>query len=624
MKVGDSLRTTGLVPRLRALAAQPVVLCLLLAVVTLAVYWPVRVFEFSGCDDPGYYFGNPRVLSGLSASNFAWAFTTGDMANWHPLTWLSLMLDAELFGATPGGPHLVNLLLHAGNTILVFLFLRRVARAYWRSAFVAGLFALHPVHVESVAWISERKDLLCAFFTLASLLAYGGYAERSAARRPGRGTCYAWSLIAFALALLSKPMAVTLPCLFLLLDFWPLKRWPRAALRRQAPASAPSLLFEKIPFFVLTAGVCIVTYAVQKQGRAVTSLAAFPLADRFENLFVAYVQYLVKILWPVNLAMPYPLPAHWPAFTVSVSALLFLGACGAALALARKQPLLFTGWFWFVGMLVPVIGLVQVGTQSMADRYVYLPVVGLLVIIVWDFAWLTRRYRMVIGLAGAVAFAFLAASAFQTRAQLAYWENDGLLFAHTLEVTGPNYSASMNLGAWLSKIGRPQEALIQYSTALGLTAGDAIALYNIGNSLFRLGRPDDAIAAYRQALRSDPQRPEVLDNLGLVLMKKNLLSEAVTNFEAALRVRPDYADAHNNLASARFKQGRFDDAISEFYLAVKLSPESSVFWTNLGDALVRVGNTQTAIDCYQHAAQLEPGNAKIISRLKALGAAPPP
>src|ERR1017187_5658425 len=408
MKVGKQINRSnradavGWKNQVEDLFSRPLILGLLLAVVTLFVYWPAKQCDFLGYDDPLYYSENAHVQAGLSMSNLGWAFTTGEAANWHPLTWLSLMLDAEIFGNQPAGPHLVNVLWHVVNAILVFALFRRLTAATWRSALVAALFALHPLHVESVVWIAERKDLLCGFFVLLSLLAYARHVrsdvcrvtqERRASSLVARHASrfYFLSLVFFALALMSKPMAVTLPFLLLLLDWWPLRRI--CDLRFTIYDLRP-LLLEKIPFFVLSAAASLVTFVVQKKGDAVATLTTFPLLVRVENAFVSYARYMAKTFWPATLANPYPHPGHWPVAPVIVSVLLFVGLCVAAFWFARKFPFVFTGWFWFAGMLVPVIGLVQVGTQAMADRYAYLPVIGLFVVFVWGLAQLAACWNV--------------------------------------------------------------------------------------------------------------------------------------------------------------------------------------------------------------------------------------
>ncbi len=610
------------------LFARPLIIALLLVVVTLFVYWPVRQCGFLGYDDPLYFSENAQVQNGLTAGNFGWAFTTGAAANWHPLTWLSLMLDAEIFGNHPEGPHLVNLLFHLANTVWVFALFRRLTGATGRSAMLAALFALHPLHVESVAWIAERKDLLCAFFVLLTMLAYGRYVGFSKVQSPKSKVSYFLSLVFFALALMSKPMAVTLPFLLLLLDWWPLNRISNFKFQISIAASAHGfptpkfLLREKIPFFGLSVAASLVTFLVQQNSAAVATLTTLPLSARMENAFVSYLRYSAKTVWPATLANPYPHPGHWPAALVIVSVLFFAGLGVAAFWWARKFPFFFTGWFWFAGMLVPVIGLVQVGTQAMADRYAYLPVIGWLIIFVWGLAQLAARKHFSKMLVATAALAMLAACAIKTRAQLAFWQNDRTLFSHALAVTKNNYTASLNLGTWLAKNGQPEAALAQYRAALGMNPTDPLVLYDLGNAFASLGKLDEAVENYRRALQTAPGRPNILNNLGCALLGQNQLPEAITNFEAALQAQPDFAYAHNSLGTALFKQGRFDAAAEHFYAAVKLAPDNPQFGVNLGDALVRLGRPQAAAECYRRALQLDPGNQEIAAKINALGTRP--
>jgi len=623
MKIGkptDVTNRTDWTVQAEDLLSRPLIISLLLAVATLMVYWPARKFDFLGYDDPLYFTQNVHVLSGLTWSNVGWAFTTGDAANWHPLTWLSLMLDAELFGNQPAGPHLVNLLFHAANTILVFVLFRRLTAAHWRSALVAALFAWHPLHVESVAWVAERKDLLCAFFMLLTLLAYAKSVtrdERVTQERPAASLVplpssryYFLALFFFALALMSKPMAVTLPFVLLLLDWWPLQRFNTSTRQR--------LALEKIPFLALSVAAALITFIVQKKGDTVASLATFSLSARIENAFVSYARYLGKTIWPVTLANPYPHPGHWPAATVSLTFLLFVVLCAAAFLLARKFPFVFTGWFWFFGMLVPVIGLVQVGTQAMADRYMYLPALGLFLLFIWGAAQLAACLKIVKPILTALALVVLAGCALKTRAQLAFWQNDGTLFRHALAVTQNNCTASVNFGTWLSKNGHDQAALAYLDAALKMSPSNPLVLYDVGNALAGLGKFDEAIGDYRRALQFAPGRPNILNNLGCALMAENQLPGAITNFEAALKARPDFAYAHNSLGTALFKQGKFEAAAQHFDAAVKLAPRNAQFIANLGDTLVRVGKTQAAAACYRRALELDPGNSEFLDKLNSL------
>jgi len=637
---------------------RPLIICLLLAVMTLAVYWPAIHCDFLNYDDPLYFTSNPHVLTGLTPGNVVWAFTTEHASNWHPVTWLSLMLDAQWFGEGPMGPHLTNLLLHTANTMLLFLLLRRLmslrpnqsvgatapqAAATWPSALVAALFALHPLHVESVAWVAERKDVLSAFFGLLSLWAYARYAEEFKVRSSKFKVFFALSLLFFALGLMSKPVLVTLPLVMVLLDWWPLQRV--TSLRSEATARQASdkcqvtgsgdggsemgdvgvatlnrLVFEKWPFLALSAVSCVVTFVVQQKTGAVVALTSYSLSERVANAFVSYARYLGKVFWPASLATPYPHPGHWPLGLVLFAVVLFAALCVAAVWWRQKFPFVPVGWFWFVGMLVPIIGLVQVGDQSMADRYTYLPLIGVFLVFVWGMGEACVHWRVAKPTAIFFAGFMLAVCALQTRGQLSYWQNSGALFRHALAVTENNYVAENNLGTWLARQGQIADAMDCYRQSLKIKPGNVDALFDLGNAFARLGDWDDAIADYRRALEIAPDQADVLDNLGFALAAKGQFAEAITNFEAALKLNPDSAGAHNNLATVLFRQQRFDEAAQQYREALRLTPDNPQIYANLGDTLVRLGRTIDAVKCYQAALQLEPDDARIRAKLQALGA----
>jgi len=625
--ISENLKPAGKTNRF----ARPVVLSLLLAVVTLAAYWPVLRCDFVNYDDPDYFFSNPHVLTGLSSANLVWALTTGFGANWHPLTWLSLMLDAEFIGKGPFGPHLTNLLLHAANTVLVFLLFRRLTGAAWRSAFVAALFALHPLHVESVAWVAERKDVLSMFFGLLSLWAYACHAEHLASdgwrmtqtetirsRFTFHVSRFYWlALLFFALGLMSKPMLVTLPFVMLLLDYWPLGRM--SGVGRRA-SRVWCLVWEKIPLILLSAVSCWVTFLVQRKAGAVVVLTKYSVSSRIGNAFVSYARYLEKTLWPVSLANPYPYVKHWPLECLLPAVALFIMLCVAAAWLGRKFPFGFTGWFWFVGTLIPVIGLVQVGSQSMADRYSYLPLVGLFVILAWGGGelWLRRCWpKPLLVLAAGL---LLAAGAWQTRIQLGYWQNTEQLFLHAMAVTQNNIIACNKLGSFYSRQGRMTEAMDYYARALQINPDDPDVLYDQGNAFAQRGDWDGAINSYRHALQVTPDQPDILNNLGFALAAKKQYAEAVVNFEAALKLKPDSASTHNNFAGVLFIQHRFEEAARHYREALRLMPDDPRIFANLGDVFVRLGQIPDATRCYQEALRLKPDDVKIKAKLQALGA----
>jgi tetratricopeptide (TPR) repeat protein len=602
--------------KLRAIS-MPVFICVLLAAATLAVFWPVTGCDFVNYDDPDYFFSNVHVRAGLTWNGVAWAFRTVHASNWHPLTWLSLMLDAELFGKGAAGPHFTNLLFHAANTVLLFLLLRKLTAAVWRSAFVAALFALHPLHVESVAWISERKDVLSAFFALLALLAYARFVEESKVQSPKSKVFYVLVLFAFACGLMAKPMLVTLPFVMLLLDWWPLQRISNPEFQM---ANFRRLLWEKIPFFVLSAISCVITFVVQKKSGAVATLTGFSMPARIENTFVSYARYLGKALWPDPLAVPYPFPDHWKLSLVIYSAALMAGLSAIAILFARKFPFAFTGWFWFVGTLVPVVGVVQVGHQSMADRYTYLPLIGLFIIFAWGAGECRANWRVPRPLFVFLAATILAACAARARIQTTYWQNSETLFTHALAVTEDNYVACNNLGTWFSNHGQIAAAMDCYRQSLQIKADNPDVLYDLGNAFSKIGEWDAAIDNYHRALQVTPDQADILDNLGFALAAKKQFPEAITNFEAALKLDPDFPDAHNNLATVLFMEHHFEEAAQHYREAIRLTPDNAQIYANLGDTLARQGNIPEAMQNYQTALRLKPDDAKTRAKLQALGA----
>jgi protein O-mannosyl-transferase len=588
--------------------SSPIWVCLLLAVAALAVYFPVRNYSFIDYDDDNYFFANPHVLGGLSWTDIKWAFTSGEDANWHPLTWLSLMLDAQLFGQS--ATHLINVLFHAANSILVFLFIRQMTGALWRSAVVALLFAVHPLHVESVAWIAERKDVLSSFFGLLALLFYARYAAN-----PKRHLPFIFALLFFTCSLMSKPMLVTMPFVLLLLDFWPLQRFHLSSLKR--------LLVEKIPFFLLSATASVVTFMVQQRGGAVSSLARVSLGLRIENTFVSYAQYLAKIFWPATLATPYPPPHYWPFGYVIFSLTLFVALCVAAVALRTRFPFAFTGWFWFAGMLVPVIGLVQAGVAAMADRYAYLPLIGILIVVVWSAGEIAARFQMSRIAVVLITMVVILACGVRAGNQVRLWKDDLTLFGHALAITKNNYVASLNLGVWYAKNGQVDESSRYYDDAVRMRPDDATALYDAANASAKLGRWDEAIDEYRRSLQVSPRQPDALNNLGFALARTGQLSEAAECFETVLKLQPNAADAHNNLATVFSMQGDFKSAAAQFSVAQQLSPGNARICANLAGTYERLGETNLAVQYYQEALRIEPENSRFRAKLQALGAQPP-
>jgi protein O-mannosyl-transferase len=482
---------------------RAMLICLLLALITLALYWPATHFDFTNYDDPDYIIYNPPIQHGITGDSLAWAFKTNHASNWHPVTWVSHIADFALFGLNPGGHHLTNLLFHTANVVLLFLVLCQLTGAQWRSALVAALFAWHPLHVESVAWVSERKDVLSAFFWLLTLAAYGRYAK-------GRKAFYCLALLFFALGLMSKPMVVTLPFVLLLLDFWPLQR-----------TAVSGLFLEKIPFFALATLDCVATLWAQRGANSVVSLGILPFSARLANALVSCVLYLWKMLWPVDLALPYPYSHVWRFWPAAGAGCLLLLISAGAILRARSQPWLIVGWLWFLGTLTPVIGLAQTGIQPMADRYSYLPLIGIFIMAAWAIPgdW-TRwpRPGLVFGAAVAGALGFLLAGA---EVQLQYWRNSVTLFSHTVAVTRNNILAEYNLAEALARQGDEAEAVIHYQRALAIEPNRVEAQYN--------------------------SQTQAHYNLGLIFRAHQQWAEAAAQFRACLRDDPTLARARHNL-----------------------------------------------------------------------------
>ncbi|MGA2278999.1 MAG: tetratricopeptide repeat protein [Verrucomicrobiota bacterium] len=558
-------------------------ICLALALVTTALYWPVTHHNFVNFDDDDYITNNSHVQAGLTRAGVIWAFQTGAAANWHPLTWLSHMLDCRLYGLNPGGHHSTNLIFHVANTLLLFLWLRQLTGTLWRSALVAALFAWHPLHVESVAWAAERKDVLSAFFWMLTLMAYTRYARwvtsgtcqvTRTSSFLSRVTChvspyYFLALLFFACGLMSKPMVVTLPFVLLLLDFWPLNRFQPGSSAR----SILSLIVEKLPFFVLTLAASVVTYLVQTSGRALWSSAELSFPSRLANALWAYERYISKTFWPADLSIVYPYPHHWPAGLVIGAALLLAMWSGLSIWRARQNPYLLVGWFWFLGMLIPTIGLVQVGSQSMADRYMYIPSVGLFIMVAWgvdDFLNWRPHWRHITTFAGGVA---LAGCLVGTEIQLSYWQNSIKLFRHAIEVTTDNFVAYTCLGETLSDMGLKKEAMELCAEAVKISPNSPVAQYNFGMALLQNNRLDEALAHLDAAGRLAPHNSEVQYNLGLFLLLHNKPDEAAGHFAAALVERPDFAKAHYRLAQAWQQQNKLAGAVEHYREALRLTPE---------------------------------------------------
>jgi tetratricopeptide (TPR) repeat protein len=537
------------VPRKKMVVA----VCLALAAGTIALYFPVLGHGFTNYDDPDYILNNPHVNAGLTWSGIVWAFKSGYAANWHPLTWISHMLDCQLFGVNhPAGHHLVNVVLHAANAVLLFILLNYMTGAMWRSTFVAALFAWHPLHVESVAWASERKDVLSGFFWMLTLLYYARYArgraEADGSSEPvvttpssilnprSSAPLYLLALVFFACGLMSKPMVVTLPFVLLLLDFWPLQRFHASTLQH--------VILEKLPFFALATASCAITLLVQHNAMWTGSL---PFSFRVANTLMAYVRYLSKIFLPIDLSLIYPYPHSWPLLGVVAAGAVLLALTIVFVFQARRFPYLAVGWFWFLGTLVPVIGLVQVGLQSMADRYTYLPSIGIFILVTWgisDIVASSSRKRETCAMAGGCA---LIACLVLTSIQLRYWRNDISLFTHAVTVTRDNYAAYDCLGKDWQQHGNLAHANQCYEVAVQLEPDYPMAQFDLGMNLVALGDPAGASNHLATAVQLWPGSAVMQYDYGVFLSQHGQAKDAVSHLTAALELQPDFPEARREL-----------------------------------------------------------------------------
>jgi protein O-mannosyl-transferase len=567
---------------------QPAFICLWLALVTRLVYEPVFHAQFIGFDDPNYVTGNPHVLSGITVANLRWAFVTNHTGNWNPLTWISLMLDSQFFGPRAGAFHAVNLLLHVANTLLLFLWLYHATGAKWRGALIAALFALHPLHVESVAWISERKDVLSTLFWMLALLGYTDYAKTNRVSR------YFIALLLFGIGLMAKPMLVSLPCVLLLLDYWPLRRFAERGTFR--------LVVEKLPFLAFSIASSAVTLLVARE-QAMTSLDTVPIFVRAENAALAYTAYIGKMFWPAGLAVIYPYNLHPSPIHALLSLAALIIVSTVVISTRLHKPYLFTGWFWFLVTLAPVIGIIQAGTQAMADRWTYIPFIGLFIILAWG-GWeassLLRLPRFVQALGVSIA---LALCAWLTRAQLRYWHDSIALFQHAASVTAENGVAEANLGFALAEEGRYDEAIAHYKTALH-SQPRAIIWNNLGQSLAATGKLEEAINGFQNALKLNPSFSSAHRNLALALVRTGRQQESLIHFGDAVRLEPENASMHNNYAIMLGRAGRIDEAIQEFQTALRLAPDAATTHFNLANLLVKQNAQDEAMAHYSEALRL--------------------
>ena len=564
---------TKIINRNGPFSAGTVLVCLILILAVTGLYHQVRSYEFVSFDDGLYVTENYRVQKGLSRDNLIWALTTTHASNWHPLTWISHMLDVQLFGLDAGSHHMTNVYFHILNSLLLFWVLRRMSNNLWQSGFVAAVFAIHPLHVESVAWVSERKDVLSAFFWMLTIGSYARYV-----RRPDPVN-YLLTLLLFILGLLAKPMVVTLPFVLLLLDYWPLGRIQLAlasgdSLRRSFDRLW-HLVLEKIPFFIFTLASCIVTFYVQRSGGAVASLDSYPLAVRISNALVAYVSYIAKMFWPVDLAVFYPYPDSIPAWQVLTAAVVLISVFVIVLKAMKGRPYLAVGWFWYFGTLIPVIGLVQIGGQAIADRYTYIPLIGLYIMGAWGVPDILCNWRYKkIGLIFASTILIIALMGL-TGLQIRYWAGNFTLYDHALKVTSQNHVAHNNLGVTLMEKNKFPAAVKHFSEAIRI-------------------KPDQADGYY---------------NIGVVFEKQNNMAKAMEYYAKALKKNSKHIYSHNNFGNALVLKGSYREAIQHYTVALKLAPYDPEVHNNLGVAFMHVSKPDQAVDYFRRALEIKPGYA---------------
>ena len=616
---------------------------LFLTAATLLAFWRVNHCEFINFDDHEYVTENGSIQNGITIEGIRWAFTTYHASNWHPLTWISHMLDVQLFGLNPRWHHLTNLLFHIANTLLLFFVFHRMTKAPWQSACVAALFALHPLHVESVAWVAERKDVLSTFFWMLTLGAYLYYVERPGLWR------YVVVIVFFALGLMAKPMLVTLPFVLLLLDLWPLMRFerkritPKIRVETGKPASAEKrirkpgrkqvqkdavstgnnavkaeqpaagkvpwawirlLLWEKIPLFALTALSCIVTYLAQE--KAVIAIEALPLSDRISNAFLSYILYIVKMIWPSDLAILYPHPGSWPPWQVLGAVILLVALTFMALLKARRVPYLAVGWLWYVGTLVPVIGLVQVGGHAMADRYTYIPLIGLFILIAWGIPELLKEWRWrkeALVVASAVILLGLFAA---TWTQVGYWQNSMTLFDHALGVTQRNSVIHNNRGQAYASLGNYTRAIEDFNQAIEIDPKYPMAYYNRGTMYISLGNHTQAIMDFDRAIMMNPTYAEAYCNRGKAYNSLGNPTRAIQDYDQAIKINPKYAEAYYNRGTLYSILGNYTRAIQDYDRAIEIMPKYAEAYNNRGNVYDILRDYTRAIQDYDRAIEINP------------------
>lgn len=604
-----------------------VLICLFLVIATLAAYWQVMNYPFVNFDDYSYILKNHFVQEGLTWEGILWAFSFKSLTFWHPVTWLSHMLDCHIYGLIPGMHHAVGLIFHIANSLLVFMALKQMTGALWRSAFVAALFALHPLNVESVAWVAERKNILSAFFWMLTILTYIFYSKQPGFYR------YMATIFLFVLGLMTKPILVTLPFVFLLLDYWPLRRFrfrqwtsdgngktnkPGVSVSGFQELSVFRLVLEKVPFLAFSAVSIYISSLAAQHNKMIIFLESVSIKLRIANALVSYIGYIKKMIWPDNLAVFYPYPDTLPLWQVTGAGLILIGISILVLWTVKSKPYLAVGWFWYIGTLTPVIGLAQIGLwPAMADRYAYVPLIGLFILIAWvtgDIA-LKTRYKKILP---AVITGILLIFAITTWGQVRYWSSSVALFEHALDVTdGKNYVAHYKLGDALAEEGRNAEAIKHYYEALQTKSECWPGIYlNLGVALMAVDKINESIDNFSKAIQIKPDFAEAHNNMGIAMEKQGNFTEAARHYRNALCIKHDYVEAHNNLGVALSKQGNFSEAIKHYLKALQISSKYESAHNNLGNVLAHQGNYQDAIYHYKEALRINPNYIKAYYNLE--------
>lgn len=539
---------------------------LVLVLLTLVVYWQVQNHEFILWDDQIFITENSHITTGLTQENIRWAFTTTYPDYWHPLPWLSHMLDYEIYGQNPKGHHFNNLLFHIANTLLLFFVFKRMTGRLWESAFIAALFGIHPIQVEPVAWVTERKDVLSGLFWMLTLGAYSLYAERAGIRR------YLAFLLCFILGLMAKPMLVTIPFVLVLLDYWPLGRFVRRPSRGKSVVLF--LILEKIPLFLLAVSSGAATYMGAESAGAVLTSNTLPIDFRIGNAVLSYVSYIGKMIWPSRLAYFYPLPVDGLSlWQVTISLLLLISITILSLLAARRLPFLIVGWLWYLGTLLPVVGFIQVGLQSMADRFAYLPLTGLYIMVAWGFPLILPKWRNRKAVLSLISCIVLSALSICTWFQLRHWKNSITLFEHALKVTPYNYVAHFHMANALVRQGSAKEAIFHYGEAITIKPDYVEVYHNLGALLAQQGEIDEAVKQFHTALRFNPNDAHAYYNLGNIFASRGELEKAELNYRSALQINVSDPRTHNNLGLVLMQQNKFEEALYHFSEALKINPE---------------------------------------------------